>query len=287
MKIRGLQILLVWAGLLDISFAQVTLVKSLSQGNTFYYSNHYDAMGGSSGSSQTRVTVLTDTIINGKTYYRLSDNELEYADTSRLIEFELGSQAERLICDFSWSIGDTIQLGDTTYIVQDKGSANFFGQYLPYIQVYTSTPINIASNSRTIFKTFGIVTEYQNNFYVSTSEQLLAAELDGVVYGEIPTSVPSSNRADIAISVDVYPNPSSELFNIRLSLARSSNVSIEVFNLLGQPVSTVYQGQINRGQSILTWVPKSNQHIHLNSGFYFLRVRNGVQQFVRRIIIIR
>jgi len=65
-----------------------------------------------------------------------------------------------------------------------------------------------------------------------------------------------------------YPNPFNPTTNISFSLPNASNVTLEVFNLLGQRVTVLADGMYEAGQHIVTWDASK-----YSSGVYFYRLQ--------------
>ena len=64
-----------------------------------------------------------------------------------------------------------------------------------------------------------------------------------------------------------YPNPFNPTTKIKCSLPKRSHVTIEVINLVGQKVTTVYEGTLEAGTHEFTWDVSSKA-----SGLYFYRL---------------
>ena len=65
-----------------------------------------------------------------------------------------------------------------------------------------------------------------------------------------------------------YPNPFNPSTNIQFTLAATSNVTLEVYNMLGQKVATILQGQkMNAGNHNQVFDASS-----LASGMYVYRI---------------
>lgn len=71
---------------------------------------------------------------------------------------------------------------------------------------------------------------------------------------------------------DNYPNPFNPSTNIGLSLPQRQEVTLRVFNLLGQEVKTVFQGELDQGRHVLTWNGDNNAGESVASGVYFYRL---------------
>jgi len=78
-------------------------------------------------------------------------------------------------------------------------------------------------------------------------------------------------------SVNVAPNPVSDLCTIKINATGSTYCKVKDYNLLGSEIETIFSGNIN---SILQlpWTPKGK-------GIHILKVRIGNQQVVRKVIV--
>lgn len=89
----------------------------------------------------------------------------------------------------------------------------------------------------------------------------------GIEYNEMPE-----------ITINVYPNPCSEILNISASILSESDVTVELVN---------FQGQKLLNERI---IQSSNNHVSLNvsallSGIYYLSLFSGENQISKKIII--
>lgn len=85
-----------------------------------------------------------------------------------------------------------------------------------------------------------------------------------------------------------YPNPFNSETVIPLELPQRSHVRVELFNLQGQSLGTIYEGVENAG-----WPKLSYNAAALSSGVYFCRVtaegleRSGKYQGVSKIVLLK
>ena len=83
-------------------------------------------------------------------------------------------------------------------------------------------------------------------------------------------------------SLLIYPNPTTDIFNVKLEVAESAAYQIEVFNLLGALVHQSIQQHYAPGSHILT----ANLN-RLPGGTYFVRlIRNGQHENLSKIILL-
>ena len=91
------------------------------------------------------------------------------------------------------------------------------------------------------------------------------------------------------ISLDefaVYPNPSAGQVNVKLSTTYKGEIAIQIYNIEGLAVQTIYQGKINGGPSHFSWEDANNPAVKIQPGVYFCVVSFASQKVSRTVIII-
>jgi hypothetical protein len=84
-----------------------------------------------------------------------------------------------------------------------------------------------------------------------------------------------------------YPNPFNQTTTIAFSLARPSQVLLEVFNILGQRVQTVTDDYREAGPHTETWDGRGADGVEVASGVYLYRLSAGRQVATRKMVLIR
>ncbi len=79
-----------------------------------------------------------------------------------------------------------------------------------------------------------------------------------------------------------YPNPFNPSTSIRFGLPHESNVTVSVFNLLGQEVATLFEGRLGAGIHTV-----SLDGSQLSSGVYFCRVQSGTLVELKRMVLMK
>jgi len=103
---------------------------------------------------------------------------------------------------------------------------------------------------------------------------------------DIPTSI---NQLDFdekdVFKIDAYPNPFNSNINIDINLAMESitEISLHIYNLLGQKIKTLYNGKLNKGTTNFKWVTLKK---HLSTGIYFIVLKGGDKVFITKKIIL-
>jgi hypothetical protein len=72
-----------------------------------------------------------------------------------------------------------------------------------------------------------------------------------------------------------YPNPFNPSTTIRYVLGEETNVSVKVFNMLGQEVATLVNGVQRAGEQSVVWHGTNNFGQAVSSGLYIYRVQAG------------
>lgn len=83
-------------------------------------------------------------------------------------------------------------------------------------------------------------------------------------------------------NVQVFPNPITDQINLRYFVAKNSNVSIKIMDVLGNEVITLFSQRVDPGEQKFTF----NLNNKLSSGFYFVRMVVGAEQVTKRISIL-
>jgi hypothetical protein len=79
-----------------------------------------------------------------------------------------------------------------------------------------------------------------------------------------------------------YPNPFNPTTIIAFDLPSKSDVTLEIFNVLGQRVTSLPQGSLNAGHHVVTFNARE-----LSSGVYFYRLNAGDHVKARKMIVLK
>lgn len=89
-----------------------------------------------------------------------------------------------------------------------------------------------------------------------------------------------SNR--VLSNVQVYPNPITDQINLRYNVAKNSNVTIKIMDILGNDLIILFSQRVDPGEQKFTF----NLNNKLSSGFYFVRLIIGNESVIKRITIL-
>ncbi len=84
-----------------------------------------------------------------------------------------------------------------------------------------------------------------------------------------------------------YPNPFNPATTILFSLPEPMNATVEVFNILGERVKTVFNGLGQAGENSVVWNGDNDRGQAAASGVYFYRLKAGDFQQSRKMILMK
>ncbi len=84
-----------------------------------------------------------------------------------------------------------------------------------------------------------------------------------------------------------YPNPFNNQTVIKYSLSRPAEVSLVVYNVLGQKVRTLVKEERQSGQVSASWDGRDDRGVGLSSGIYFYRLQAGESSQTRRMVLLK
>ncbi len=87
--------------------------------------------------------------------------------------------------------------------------------------------------------------------------------------------------------ITAFPNPFNPLTQINLVLSEEQDLIIEIFNLLGEKVKSLFNGHIPAGTSSFYWDAKDNAGIILPSGAYFILAYSDQNQKVIKVAFLK
>ncbi|MCF7803063.1 MAG: T9SS type A sorting domain-containing protein [Candidatus Marinimicrobia bacterium] len=123
----------------------------------------------------------------------------------------------------------------------------------------------------------------------SNGDIWLATNANGVVVFRGPDAITAiepengnSNLPDRYTLSQNYPNPFNPATTIQFGLPEASNVRLEVYNLLGQRVTTLINKQLDAGYHTIRW--NASEY---SSGVYFYRIRTGEFTQVHKMVLVK
>ncbi|MEC9448438.1 MAG: LamG-like jellyroll fold domain-containing protein [Candidatus Neomarinimicrobiota bacterium] len=86
---------------------------------------------------------------------------------------------------------------------------------------------------------------------------------------------------------DNYPNPFNPNTTIRFDLPKEIDVSIIIFNLLGQKVKTIDKSQMNAGFHSITWNGTNDHGAQVSAGMYLYQLRTSDFVKTKKMVLLK
>ena len=84
-----------------------------------------------------------------------------------------------------------------------------------------------------------------------------------------------------------FPNPFNPGTAIKYELPKMSEVSLKIYNILGQEVKTLINGKKPAGYHKVTWDGRNNLGIKVSSGLYIYRIKAGEFIDTKKMVLLR
>lgn len=122
----------------------------------------------------------------------------------------------------------------------------------------------------------------------SLQYRLKQVDLDGTKHFTEPINVSSSTSVSESAPREFslkqnFPNPFNPETIIKFSIETTERATLEVFNILGQKVATLFDGVAEAGQY---YNVKFNA-VNLASGVYLYKLQNGAKNEVRKLLLLK
>ncbi len=84
-----------------------------------------------------------------------------------------------------------------------------------------------------------------------------------------------------------YPNPFNPDTELRFYIPEAAHVKLEIYNLLGQSIRVLTEGQMVAGSHIFRWDGKDDFGTAVSSGVYLYRISAGGFLGVKKMVLMR
>lgn len=126
-----------------------------------------------------------------------------------------------------------------------------------------------------------IATLQAGNYYVNVHSQLWpGGEIRGQLYLDVPADAQDAPEA-FTLQQN-YPNPFNPTTTIQLTMGETGHASLVVYNVLGQPVATLIDAMLERGEHQVTFDASA-----LPSGRYMYTLAAGGQRLTRGMLLVQ
>ncbi|MCF8305878.1 MAG: T9SS type A sorting domain-containing protein [Ignavibacteriales bacterium] len=252
----------------------------LEIGNIWQYSE-------SPGHFSHSVAVYDTLMPNGKTYtYIQGDLAGGYfrKEGAKLYAYGQSGAQEKLRYDFSLAIGDTMSFeifGEDTVIttVSAAGIREIFGLDKYYMSFHMESVNSSGDAEFTITDGFGLTRSVGELLFYG----LTAAVINGAQFGLIvDVKTPGQGiPADFSLHQN-YPNPFNPATKISFNLPQASDVSLKVYDILGNQAAVLLNGFLDAGSYSYEF-----DGAGLSNGIYFYRIKAGNFNSVKKMILLK
>ena len=84
-----------------------------------------------------------------------------------------------------------------------------------------------------------------------------------------------------------YPNPFNPVTNIVYDIPEVTDVTLEIYNVMGQRVRTLAQGSHEAGRYQIVWNATNDLGQALSSGMYIYRIQAGDFVSVKKLVLMK
>ena len=81
---------------------------------------------------------------------------------------------------------------------------------------------------------------------------------------------------------DAYPNPFNPTTSVELAMPQDGFVSVKIYNLMGQVVATLHEGNLTANSYSFTW-----DAVNAASGMYFLKAETAGNMDIQKIMLMK
>jgi hypothetical protein len=107
-------------------------------------------------------------------------------------------------------------------------------------------------------------------------------------FGETGSSIEVGvDLPENVLSVSNFPNPFNPSTTIKLNLPKAGDVSMKVFNVRGELVRTLVDGQMVAGEHSIIWDGKTNSGNQTASGIYFYETRTNGEVKINKMALVK
>ncbi len=147
------------------------------------------------------------------------------------------------------------------------------------LEIPSANPVNFTFDQSLVPENYTItvlIGEGGHHLYNGDTYTFMASE-PGVYHGQIIVrnyEVGVSDNVMPPISgMKVYPNPFNPSTNIAFYMGKGDQAQLDIYNVRGQKVKSLYKGFLKAGQQKIEWNGKDDSGRSVASGLYFVRIK--------------
>jgi len=235
------------------------------------------------------IEVVGDTTLdNGRHYFNLSRNGSRYyqyqrIDTLKLCVYEYSKGAcenyEKEILYLKYEPDSTIIQYNCNdeYFEISPWDTNIINNYHDYLTM----------QSYDLMKNIGLIGYWEDEVYPCGGMRLIAANVGAIQYGKFLNIENNNYSPNLFLLHQNYPNPFNPETTIQFELPQNTHVRLEIYNLLGQRVTTLLDKHKPAGHHTLKWDGKDQMGNDVASGIYFYKLVAGDFCQIKKMVLTR
>lgn len=142
-----------------------------------------------------------------------------------------------------------------------------------------------SKNECNVVKNFAIKNQQTNRYEVRNS---LPEKIGNYLKVSLkPKDIEDAQLPALTSLGNNYPNPFNPETTIRFDLAKSGKAKLEIFNVKGQIVKTLVNGDIDAGYHSIKWNGKDDQGKSVSSGVYFSRLISDGKSLTNKMLMLK
>ncbi len=164
--------------------------------------------------------------------------------------------------------------------VMEETSDNFLEE-LDIVYYYESR------NTIMNYNKFAVYNQQNSEYY---NQSLILADVldkDQITISMRGCSYEESPEAEFEFRSHNYPNPFNPITDIYFSLPTASNAILDIYNIKGQRVKTLVNGQLDEGEHKITWDGTDSNCNQVSSGIYFYRLQSGKKVINKKMMLLK
>ncbi|GEM_PF-4251665 len=129
------------------------------------------------------------------------------------------------------------------------------------------------------------VGDYPDNPWDEADMEFTVIEPEGSTadsWGVVGWKEESSVIPSVAMLGNNYPNPFNAQTSISFDVPTAGNVSLDIYNIMGQKVATLVNGNVEAGSHTVVWDAGN-----YSSGIYFYKLNTGNKVFTKRMTLLK
>jgi hypothetical protein len=205
---------------------------------------------------------------------RMLDMNADFVSGWDFIVLELGDEVSRYwftavptgTMDERWGDGNRVLLATMTFLVGDSTEICIDTNFWP--------PASQLAYSNSISQTYIPEINLPLCFYVKYND---VRELHGS----------DENRPSGFSLAQNYPNPFNPVTNIAFTVARTAQVRLDVYNVVGQKVKTLVDQEMKPGAYAADWDGTDQSGKAVSSGIYFYRMEAGDFAGMKKMLLLK